>query len=1125
MAVHWLAWQRARMPAAPMSAPSVCSRRRARGKRLVALCSVLAWSLAGAAGAIDIVIHLGDEGENPSYDSDGAKLAAIFNAAASFWEDYLPEAGETGTYDVDVFWSSSEFEDEDDPALARWSFQAGGNNNIRVNPNPESGGDAKQWYIDVSPFDHSEYDFFTQIRDFDGTAYDYQGGQWLFRDVSAAEQMDWFTGNPPGPLEIGYRGRTSDPVLVDQYDLLSTVIHELGVNDTGGPWSANSIWLRSGSAILEEDVDGGHLRARTSLMCEGCGMLGTRRLPSAVDIMAVADDEAMGAFDLPRRDYVGDGHWGHPLLFVTHGWIGGLPPDASDDAFLRSDNQVTLNVNAEAKSLRVEQSSDLNTGGFTVAVAEQTTIGGGVNGGALQIGSGGKLTTADLWVAGLLSADSGGTIEVASKTYIPQGGHLLLNGAVAQVGQVFIQDLLDPFLTGGLLSGRGTIDAAGILVNDGKIAASGGTLLFVSTSNSALWNLDGSGAGLLEAIAGDLTFLGPTLTFDSIATVGIDRTLTVNETWKLGAAGRLNLIGAVGAPATLHGHAGAGHAVIAGRVTVDVLGVIDIAVTFEPSAVINVADNNDRLQLLQSITYRGGVFNGDGVIEQVGSADVGSDTTLDVRVYDWDGAEGDPATTSIDPEVVLTLNSQVIEQNSNDGHDGAINVNGGILEVNTKVRLEGGFAPAPWRLDRTGRLNLKNGALVPDGPTDGSGAIVRGSPLIVEGTVRALGAENRIEALATFIAGASVVVEDRNSELFLGGATTFFGGSYTGAGVLHQEGHASIQGNTQSDVATYNWDGPEEAPSNTAIAAGVELTLNVGALETQAADGYDGTITLAAGGRLNVNTPDPWRLDGELRLDGATVVGSPIENYGAIKGAGVISAAVANHGTVAPGLSAGLLLINAPLVQHPAGTIAVEVGGSAIGQFDVMMVAGDAALDGTLEVSLLGGYEPPLGQKFTILAASSGDVLGSFATLVRPYFNGRTFEPIYNATSVELEVTPGYEADFDEDGDVDGDDLANWKAGFGSPGSAVHMDGDADGDADVDGADFLVWQQQLGSSSADLVLEPVPEAAAAALAGGLFTCVAIARRAAYKRFGRFTGGQPAAASPLLSRLGRRDGLA
>ncbi len=68
-------------------------------------------------------------------------------------------------------------------------------------------------------------------------------------------------------------------------------------------------------------------------------------------------------------------------------------------------------------------------------------------------------------------------------------------------------------------------------------------------------------------------------------------------------------------------------------------------------------------------------------------------------------------------------------------------------------------------------------------------------------------------------------------------------------------------------------------------------------------------------------------------------------------------------------------------------------------------------------------------------------------------------------------------SDFDEDGDVDGNDLAIWTSGFGIVSGATHLQGDADADQDVDGADFLAWQRQVeddpqATSSGAAVPEP-----------------------------------------------------
>jgi hypothetical protein len=97
----------------------------------------------------------------------------------------------------------------------------------------------------------------------------------------------------------------------------------------------------------------------------------------------------------------------------------------------------------------------------------------------------------------------------------------------------------------------------------------------------------------------------------------------------------------------------------------------------------------------------------------------------------------------------------------------------------------------------------------------------------------------------------------------------------------------------------------------------------------------------------------------------------------------------------------------------------------------------------------------------------------------------------------DLVVEPG---DFDEDGDIDGDDLMKWRQSFGTETSALPSDGNADGDGDVDGADFLIWQR--GSSTtivagAQITAIPEPSGfALAALAAGALALRRQWRRAA-----------------------------
>jgi hypothetical protein len=83
----------------------------------------------------------------------------------------------------------------------------------------------------------------------------------------------------------------------------------------------------------------------------------------------------------------------------------------------------------------------------------------------------------------------------------------------------------------------------------------------------------------------------------------------------------------------------------------------------------------------------------------------------------------------------------------------------------------------------------------------------------------------------------------------------------------------------------------------------------------------------------------------------------------------------------------------------------------------------------------------------------------------------------------------GVPGDFDNDQDVDGEDLADWRAAYGQ--TAV---GDADDDGDSDGNDFLIWQRSLNVPLAVASVSAVPEPASAVLLGVALVLTAWRRR-------------------------------
>ena len=82
-----------------------------------------------------------------------------------------------------------------------------------------------------------------------------------------------------------------------------------------------------------------------------------------------------------------------------------------------------------------------------------------------------------------------------------------------------------------------------------------------------------------------------------------------------------------------------------------------------------------------------------------------------------------------------------------------------------------------------------------------------------------------------------------------------------------------------------------------------------------------------------------------------------------------------------------------------------------------------------------------------------------------------------NLSLVDVVVEPPVgDADFDNDGDVDGRDFLIWQRGFGLP-DALNQDGDADDDDDVDGDDLVIWQTKYGETEPLVSSVAVPEPA------------------------------------------------
>lgn len=206
-----------------------------------------------------------------------------------------------------------------------------------------------------------------------------------------------------------------------------------------------------------------------------------------------------------------------------------------------------------------------------------------------------------------------------------------------------------------------------------------------------------------------------------------------------------------------------------------------------------------------------------------------------------------------------------------------------------------------------------------------------------------------------------------------------------------------------------------------------------------------------------------------------TVLGS-VDFNGLVSGPGnYFGPGTANfNGGLAIGASPAEVAFEGDVSLAAGNSLFIELGGLVAGaEFDRLNIHGLAILDGTLDVTLIDGFIPEIGDSFGFLFANSG-FGGMFDTLSLPDIGpGKEWLLNPGGSTVFLEVRAAFSADFDLDGDVDENDLVKWHGDYGD---------------DLDGSHFLDWQRQFGSGVTTLGAPvAVPETSSLLLAVfGLF---------------------------------------
>ncbi len=173
-----------------------------------------------------------------------------------------------------------------------------------------------------------------------------------------------------------------------------------------------------------------------------------------------------------------------------------------------------------------------------------------------------------------------------------------------------------------------------------------------------------------------------------------------------------------------------------------------------------------------------------------------------------------------------------------------------------------------------------------------------------------------------------------------------------------------------------------------------------------------GTVRVTSNCAFTVSgtTPTYLQTAGQTTVDGTLTAGVINLMGGSVFGTGTVSGSFQSRGTVNIGdalMQAGRLAIAGPYAQNSSGVLNADIGGTIAGtQYDQLNATGAASLAGTLNIHLINGFVPAVGDTFMILKCSSRG--GKFTTVSGTGINPTEhFVVQYNSNNVTLRVVSG----------------------------------------------------------------------------------------------------------------------
>ena len=267
-----------------------------------------------------------------------------------------------------------------------------------------------------------------------------------------------------------------------------------------------------------------------------------------------------------------------------------------------------------------------------------------------------------------------------------------------------------------------------------------------------------------------------------------------------------------------------------------------------------------------------------------------------------------------------------------------------------------------------------------------------------------------------------------------------------------------------------------------------------------------GTINSTTGGHVGRQGSAQFVQNGGIANFNATLnIGNreaaPAANSGLYKiSAGELNAGANNAGvglTIAPNGTGELRVVGDDASIDILGSLLVGNGANGVGTLAYEFETGDLLST----INVVNNATFSLGSKLVLDSAIATPTQLSYDLLTAVDIEdqglvfegpaGWTHEIVSGGNGEILRVVgpgaPTEDADFDGDGDVDGQDFLTWQRGLG--GDPTPANGNANGDAAIDGADLDVWKNQFAAASTPAI-GAIPEpsslvllAAAASLIG------------------------------------------